>query len=66
MAKQTPKEKKANPDLFHSLDPGRQWKPRKSYNIEIDPIYCQIIINRMLAKFPDLVVKINGGIYGKK
>ena len=33
---------------------------RKCYGIEIDPIYCQVIINRMKEFDEDLVIKING------
>lgn len=33
---------------------------RKCYGIEINPIYCQIIVDRMLKLDPKLIVKING------
>jgi 16S rRNA G966 N2-methylase RsmD len=39
---------------------------RKCYGIEINPTYCQIIIDRMIKNFPELKVKINGEMYDKK
>lgn len=39
---------------------------RICYGIEIDPIYCQVIINRMLNVDPKLKVKINGKAYKPK
>lgn len=33
---------------------------RICYGIELDPKYCQVVVDRMLNSFPDLEVKING------
>jgi DNA modification methylase len=38
---------------------------RKSYGIELDPKYCQVIIDRMLKNDPNIEVKINDKPYFK-
>ena len=36
---------------------------RKCYGMELDPKYCQVIVDRMLNSYPDIEVKINGHKY---
>lgn len=36
---------------------------RICYGMELEPIYCQVIINRMRKNFPELEIKVNGQIY---
>lgn len=36
---------------------------RICYGMELEPIYCQVIINRMRKNFPELEIKVNGKEY---
>ena len=40
----------------HQLD-------RRCYGMELDPIYCQVIIDRMVALDPTIEIKRNGKPY---
>ena len=36
---------------------------RTCYGMEFEPLYCQVIINRMRKNFPELEIKVNGKEY---
>ncbi len=36
---------------------------RICYGMELEPLYCQVIINRMRKNFPELEIKVNGKEY---
>ena len=36
---------------------------RTCYGMELEPLYCQVIINRMRKNFPELEIKVNGTEY---
>ncbi len=36
---------------------------RTCYGMELEPLYCQVIINRMKKNFPELEIKVNGTEY---
>jgi DNA modification methylase len=40
-------------------------KEMKSYLMELDPKYCDVIVNRMIALDPDIKIKLNGKAFEK-
>ena len=38
---------------------------RKCYGMELDPKYCDVIVNRMVALDPDIKIKLNGKPFEK-
>lgn len=51
-----------HPDRKDIIISGHQLD-RTCYGMELDPKYCQVIVDRMLKLDPSLEVKINGELY---